>query len=80
MKNLKVTTKYRASKMQVESLFTPVNGGTLSQAKYSGGKYKPGSFPTGREVEVSDNIYAIWAESRRDSDGPYVSLYCLASR
>jgi hypothetical protein len=80
MKNIQVTTKYRASKMQVESLFTPVNGGTLSQAKYCGGNYKPGSFPTGRDVEVSGDIYAIWAESRRDSEGPYVSLYCLTSR
>ena len=81
MKNLKVTTKYRASKIQAESLVTPVNGGALSQAKYSGGNMcKPGSFPIGREIEVPDNIYAVWAESRRDSHGPYVSLCCLTSR
>jgi hypothetical protein len=80
MKTLQITSKAKAVKLQVESLFTPVNGGTLNAVKYSGGKYKPSSFPVGREVEVNDNVHAIWSESRRDGDGAYCSLYCMASK
>ena len=77
-KTLKLTSKRKADKMLVDSLFSP--GGTLTRFKYCTGKYKPGKFPVGREMEVSDDIQAIWAERRRDENGPYVALYCLFSR
>ena len=80
MKTLQIISKAKANKLQVQSLFTPINGGTLTAIKYDGGKYKPSSFPIGREVEVNENVHAIWSESRRDSDGAYAVLYCLTSR
>ena len=79
MKTIQIVTKSQAQRMQVESLFIPVNGRTLSKVKYCGGKYKPGSFPKGREIEVSENIHAVWSEARKDSDGAYCSMYCLTS-
>ena len=79
MKTIQITTKSQASSMQVESLFVPVNGRTLSKTKYCGGKYKLGAFPKGREIEVSENVHAVWSESRKDSDGSYSALYCLIS-
>ncbi len=79
MKTIQITTKSQANRMQVDSLFVPVNGRTLSKAKYSSGKYKPGAFPKGREIEVSENIHAVWSESRKDSDGAYSALFCLTS-
>ena len=79
MKTIQIVTKSQANRMQVESLFVPVNGRTLSKAKYCGGKYKPGSFPKGREINVSENVHAVWSESRKDVEGPYSVLYCLTS-
>lgn len=80
MKKIQITSKAKAIKAQVESLFSPVNGGTLSAVKYCNGKYKPTSFPIGHEIEVSDSVQAIWKESRRDADGAYCVLYCMSSR
>ena len=76
MKTLSITTKAKADKILVESLFKPVNGRTLNRMKYSGGKYKPGSY-IGREVEVSDNVHALYQSKGRDADGPYVRIMCI---
>lgn len=61
-----------------DSLFT--HGKTLTAEKYCNGKYKAGTFPIGKDMEVSDNsgVIAIWSESRRDSYGAYTCLYCLS--
>ena len=32
----------------------------------------------GREVSVSDDVFALWTETRRDSDGPYKALFCIS--
>lgn len=77
-KTLKLTSKGKANKMLVDSLFSP--GGTLTRFKYCTGKYKPERFPIGREMEVGADIRAVWAERRKDSYGPYIVLYCLFSR
>jgi hypothetical protein len=77
MKTLKIGTKTQADKILLDSLFNPVNGKTLNKTKYCNGKYKPGSF-IGREIEVGDNVHALFTESRKDSDGPYVRLMCVA--
>ena len=79
MKKISIITKRAADKMLVESLFQPVNGATLTRMRYDMGKYKPGSY-IGREVDCSENVRAIFPEARRDSDGPYVALFCLTSR
>jgi hypothetical protein len=74
-KTVTVISKRKANAMLVDSLFNA--GGTLTATKLCSGKYATGKFPVGREIEVSENIVAVWAENRKDSCGPYVSLYCL---
>jgi hypothetical protein len=76
MKKLKIGTKAQANKILLGSLFNPINGKTLNRMKYCNGKYKPGSY-IGRELEVSDGVHAVFTESRKDSDGPYVRLMCI---
>ena len=79
MKTIRIVTKAQANKVLVESLFKPVNGRTLNDMKYDGGKYKinPDVPYIGREVEVSDNIHALYAVRRKDADGHYVQLRCI---
>jgi hypothetical protein len=72
---LTVTTKAAADKKQVESLFVPVNGRTLSRVKWCGGKYR--ETVIGRTLFVPEYVHAIWAERRKDRDGPYCALYAL---
>jgi hypothetical protein len=76
MKTLKIGTKTQANKILLDSLFNPVNGKTLNKMKYCNGKYKPGSY-IGREMEVGDNVHALFTESRKDSDGSFVRLMCI---
>lgn len=47
---------------------------------YDNGKYSwTGSAKhyIGREVEVADNIKAVWVERRQDSYGPYARAMCI---
>jgi len=76
MKKLKIGTKTQANKILLDSLFNPVNGKTLNRMKYCTGKYKPGSY-IGRELEVSDEVHALFTESRKDSNGHYVRIMCI---
>ena len=78
MAHLTVISKREAMRMQVDSLFTPVNGGTLSVEKLCTGKYNE-SIKT-RILDVSDDVHAVWAERRADKHGPYYTLQCLTSR
>ena len=79
MKKLKISTKMAANSVMVSSLFNPVNGRTLQDMKYDGGKYKvdPDIPYIGRTVEVGDNIHALYVVRRKDSDGPYVQIRCI---
>jgi hypothetical protein len=79
MKTLEITTSHKARKLQVESLFKPVNGATLSSGRYDMGKYKVAPY-IGRQLEVADHVHALWMERRKDSDGEYHALFCLTSR
>jgi len=50
--------------------------------KYDGGKYEwhgSAKYYFGREVEVRDNIKAIWVERRQDSHGAYAQFMCVTS-
>ena len=76
MKTLKIGTKKQADKILLDSLFKPIHGKTLNRMKYCNGKYKPGSY-VGREIEVGDNVHALYTESRKDGDGPYVRFMCI---
>ena len=76
MKTLKVISKAKADQILVNSLFEPVNGKTLNRMRYSSGKYAPGSY-IGREIEVSDDVHALYQSKGRDADGPYVRIMCI---
>lgn len=76
---LTITTKSKANAILVNSLFHPVNGGTLNKGKLCAGKYRPDAFPVGRELEVNDNVFAVWSEKGKDSDGPYSRLFCIST-
>lgn len=79
MKTLTIGTKRQADAVMVNSLFQPVNGRTLNAMKYDGGKYKAGVSFVGREVQVSDDVHALYMVSRRDSDGPYQQIMCICA-
>lgn len=78
-KKITIVSKRKADTMLLDSLFHPVNGKTLTCTRYDMGKYKPSKF-IGREIECDEHVKAIFTQSKRDSDGPYVALYCLVSR
>ena len=78
MKTLTCITKRAANNMLINSLFKPVNGGTLIRERYCSGKYLA-SIKT-RPLQVSDDVLCLWAEPRRDADGNYFALYCLSVR
>jgi hypothetical protein len=79
MKTLQITSKSKADKILIDSLFNPVNGKTLSVIKFDGGKYKvkPDKPYIGREVECDESIHAIYPVRRKDSDGGYIALHCV---
>ena len=81
MKKLTIGTKRQADKVMMNSLFTPVNGRTLSVMKYDSGKYRitPDAPYIGREVEVSDDCHALYTVTKRDADGPYVQIMCVTA-
>ena len=77
MKTLQVTTKSKADSVLVDSLFKP--GGTLQTMRFDLGKYGADVSLLGREVYVSDDVYAIYQVSRRDDKGPYRALMCVCA-
>jgi hypothetical protein len=78
MRTIQVTTKRRANVVVAGTLFRPILGRTATtKARYDTGKYA--NNPLGRELTVADTIAAVWAERRRDSDGPYYALYCYSA-
>ena len=79
MKKLTIGTKRQADAVLVDSLFRPVNGRTLSDMKFDGGKYSvtPATPYKGREVEVDDRIHALYTVRRADADGVYVQIRCV---
>lgn len=80
MKSIEITTKGAADRMQVASLFQPVNGRTLVKGRYDRGKYRAEASLIGRTLDnCPDEVVAVWSEIRRDSDGAYRALYCLST-
>ena len=79
MKTLKLTTKQKAMKQSLNTLFTGPRTAT-TVTKYSSGKYtwlgSAGDY-VGREVSVPDDIVALWVERRTDQHGPYAQVMCL---
>jgi hypothetical protein len=80
MKTITITNKRNANSILLDSLFNPINGGTLNKARYDMGKYDPKVNFQGRKMQVEDHIYALWSENRRDKNGAYKAMFCLSSR
>jgi hypothetical protein len=76
-KLIKIGTKSQADSVLVESLFKA--GETLQTMRFDMGKYKAYVSLIGREVQCSDDVYAIYQVSRRDGDGPYRALMCVCA-
>jgi len=79
-KTMKFVSIATANKILVNSLFNPVNGKSLVRMKYETAKYKPRSFKVGMEVEVLDDVHAIYASNGRDQDGAYQRIMCITER
>jgi hypothetical protein len=77
MKTIQVGTKSQADSVLVDSLFKA--GGTLQTMRFDMGKYKADVSLIGREVQCSDDVYAVYQVSRRDTDGPYRALMCVCN-
>jgi hypothetical protein len=81
MKTIQICSKRDAENLIVASLFTPVNGRTLSKSRFDRGKYRtnPDTPYIGRTLEVSDDVCAVYPERRRDAHGAYIALFCVYS-
>ena len=77
MQTLKVGTKSQADSVLVNSLFKA--GRTLQTMRLDMGKYRADVSLIGREVQCSDDVYAVYQVSRRDGDGPYRALMCVCA-
>lgn len=76
IESMKILTKRQADNAILESVFHPA--GTLAclkKERFDRGKYK--ETVIGKDHPVRDGIRLLWAERRRDSDGPYFALFCL---
>ena len=77
---MNIITKREAMAIQMDSLFTPVNGGTLDTGKFDNGKYEwKGSANAylGKECQDIKGVHAVYVERRVDSDGPYAQIMCI---
>jgi hypothetical protein len=76
---MKILTKRQAESAILNSLFQA--GGTLAclpKERLDRGKYKDTIF--GKEVppHLKDRVHLVWAERRKDKDGPYFALFCIS--
>ena len=75
-----IISKAAALDIQLNSLFKPVNGGTLSISKFDSGKYEwkgTAKAYLGRECQDIKGIHAVYVERRTDSNGPYAQIMCV---
>ena len=79
MKTIKVSASRAAA--DLDSLFTGRGTTALLPAvRLDGGKYKwlgRASAYAGREVQVPDDVLAVWMVRKADKDGPYAAAYCV---
>ena len=76
-KQLHITTKSNANKMQAQSLLS--KGGTCRRFRYDSAKYASHNKFIGTEITVADDIVAVYVESRSDFKGSFKVLYCLTT-
>ena len=75
---MKILTKAQANRAVIDSLFRP--GGTLAlreKVKFCTGQYQKGIIGKDVDPRVAADYDLIWAEPRRDADGPYFTLYAI---
>ena len=75
MKTIAILTRANALKLQRSHPEAKV-------LKYDTAKYNWHGTQThyvGRELEVHENIVAIWCERRSDKDGPFTQFMCLTA-
>jgi hypothetical protein len=77
MKTLTITTKAEARKAQLDSLFKPVEGYTLSVERYDRGKYANSLH--GKTLKVPAHVHLLYTEPRKDADGRYHVLFALVT-
>lgn len=78
---MQIITKTQADKLILNSLFVPVNGGTLIKKRFDLGKYNNNL--VGKNNEIADSmpsVKALFTERRKDKDGVYYALFCLVER
>ena len=73
---MKIVTKREADKILVDSLFR--GGRTLMTEKFDNGKYRVDQSYIGRDVHDLPGVHAVYAERRRDADGPYIRLMSIS--
>jgi hypothetical protein len=78
MKQITIATKREATSAMLDTLFQ-IEGTATRKMRYDKGKYAgKASDYYGREVSVLDDVAAIWPETRKDKDGPYVVFWCYS--
>lgn len=76
-----ILTKREASAAIVDSLFSA--GGTLAllpKERFDRGKYKETVFGRPVPEHMHATTRLVWGERRKDSDGPYIALFCISTR
>ncbi|MDO3380423.1 DUF987 family protein [Geoalkalibacter halelectricus] len=56
------------------------NNPQVERMKLDNGKYDPAGMYIGKEVEVPENILAVYPVRQKDAHGPYVRLWCYIRR
>ena len=78
MKKITVTTKRQADNAMLDTLFQGTRTATRKE-RYDNGRYagKAADY-YGKDVDVLDDVAAIWPETRKDKDGSYVIFWCYS--
>ena len=76
-----ILTRSQYRKAVIESLFKPVQGHSLAclpRVRFDRGKYKETLIdkPVNPIHAETGRYLIVWAERRKDKDGPYYALFC----
>ena len=78
---MQIVSKKKAMDILTNSLFNPVNGGTLNTSKFCAGKYnwtgKAADY-VGKVVPDIKGVHAVYVQRRTDSNGPYAQMMAIS--
>ena len=83
MNHPKILSRYQAEKAVIESLFKPDRFGTITlkeRSRFDTGKYISTVIGNPVPPHMIDKVRIVWAERRKDKDGVYYALFCVAVR